>query len=103
METIKSVKEMIAIIENKENIEPTKEETNELSKEDILKEKLKIKNKEYYKNNKDKIKSRSKETVTCELCLKHIKRGTLNVHMNNNQCKKGQNIRKILNSINNTV
>ena len=97
MEQTKSVKEMINDIENKENIEPTKKQSDD----DISKEKLKLKNANYYEKNKDKIKARSKEIVTCELCLKKIKRGTLNVHTNNSQCKKGQERRKILNSINN--
>jgi hypothetical protein len=99
METVKSVKEMINDIENKEKEEPT----TKRSEKDVLKEKLRVKNASYYEKNKDKIKARSKEIVTCELCLKKIKRGTLNVHTNNSQCKKGQERRKILNSINNTT
>jgi len=50
-------------------------------------EKVIAKSKEYYQTNKETIKKRSLENVQCPLCKKHVKRGSLSHHKNNQKCR----------------
>jgi hypothetical protein len=62
-------------------------------------EKLKLKNKNYYAENKVKILLKHKERVNCRFCGKEVGRGGLRSHTNKAICKKEQEIQKQLNEL----
>ncbi len=65
---------------------------------DEIKEKLRLKNKAYYAENKVKLQTNYKAKVVCLLCDKSVCHGSINTHMKSKLCIKGQNLKhKLIN------
>ncbi len=93
----KTVKELVNDIENKqESIESKPEEP----KTKIL---LKEKNKKYYDNNKEKLRTYYKQKVNCEFCDSELNKGSLNTHRKSKQCKKKQELKIELAKLNKLI
>jgi hypothetical protein len=72
--------------DNKEVQKENKEENK--VKEEKKREKNKQQCKEYYHNNKEKIRAKMREWCICEICGTRLKKGNKWKHQKTNRCKE---------------